>query len=76
VRLIPKSGVVADNEQARALAKVTKTAFAQRRKTLRNNFKGVFDDSVFERVGIEPSARAESLSIEQLLKLSHYLPAV
>ena len=76
VRLIPKRKVVADDEQARALAKVTKTAFAQRRKTLRNNFKGVFDDSVFERVGIEPSARAESLSIEQLLKLSHYLPAV
>jgi len=76
VRLIPRAGTAVNREEATALGKVTKIAFAQRRKTLRNNFKDTFDDKVFESAGIEPGARAETLSIDQLLALSRHLPVV
>ncbi len=74
VRLIPKQGDATSETESRALGKATKIAFAQRRKTLRNNFKGIFGDDVFDNAQIEPSARAESLTIEQLLTLSRCLP--
>jgi 16S rRNA A1518/A1519 N6-dimethyltransferase RsmA/KsgA/DIM1 with predicted DNA glycosylase/AP lyase activity len=37
---------------------------------LRNNFKGSADDAVLTAAGLDPSARAESLSIEQLIALA------
>ena len=55
------------------LKKVTKVAFGQRRKAIRNPLKTIFGDrvnDVLEEVGIEPTARAENISIEQYAKLS------
>ena len=58
-----------------ALAKVVTQAFAQRRKTLRNNFKGTLEDSDFEALHIDPSARAETLSIEDFIAITNRLPS-
>ncbi|EED36266.1 dimethyladenosine transferase [Luminiphilus syltensis NOR5-1B] len=53
-----------------ALRTVTRHAFAQRRKTLRNNFKGIIDDSALEALGIDPNARAESLALADFVSLA------
>ena len=50
-------------------------AFAQRRKTLRNNFKAVLSDDAFASVDIAPTARAETLHLEQFMALSK-LPGI
>ena len=49
---------------------VVKTAFAQRRKTLRNNLKGLLTESQIIDAGIDPSLRAEVLEITQFASLS------
>ena len=50
-----------------ALERVTAAAFGQRRKMLRSSLKSVFADPtpVLEDLGIEPSLRAETLSVQQ-----------
>ncbi len=58
-----------------ALARVVQLAFAQRRKTLRNNFKNVFNDQQLESLGIDPAARAESLELNTFVALSK-LPVI
>ena len=52
------------------LNRIVTQAFAQRRKTLRNNFKNTFDDSTMQSLGIDPSARAESLSLNDFVALA------
>ncbi len=47
------------------------TAFAQRRKTLRNNFKGVFTDETLESLHIDPGARAETLTLDTYVALAN-----
>ena len=60
---------VAVRDEARMFALV-QAGFATRRKTLRRALAGVVDDDAFARAGIEPMARAESLTIEQWAALS------
>jgi len=52
---------------------VIKTAFAQRRKTLRNTLKSLFNAEQLIELGIDPSARAETLHLEQYVMLSNKL---
>jgi 16S rRNA (adenine1518-N6/adenine1519-N6)-dimethyltransferase len=53
-----------------ALAKVVSQAFSQRRKTLRNNFKNSLTDTQFEAAGVDPQARAETLTIDHFVALA------
>lgn len=57
------------------LGRVTEAAFGQRRKMLRQSLKRVFPspESVLEDLGIDPTARAETLQPEQFLALAHKL---
>ena len=55
------------------LQRLVTQAFSQRRKTLRNNFKGTLTDDNFELLGINPSARAETLSIEDFIAMTNHL---
>ena len=57
-----------DASQLRALVKA---AFAQRRKTLRNNLKGIIDSTQLEALGIDPGARAESLELTQFIEITN-----
>ena len=43
------------------------------RKTLRNHMKGLLDAGQISTLGIDPGARAETLSIEALLRLHRAL---
>lgn len=60
--------IVAKNEKA--LSRLVGHVFTQRRKTLRNSLKGMLNDGAFERTGIDPMARPETLSLEQFVALS------
>ena len=48
---------------------VVRQAFSQRRKTIRNCLKGLCDDAVFAKASIDPSLRAENLSVEDFVRL-------
>jgi len=52
---------------------LVKTAFAHRRKTLRNNLKAVLSAEQIEESGVNPSARAETLSLENYAALTDIL---
>ena len=71
VRLTPLTQLPTVGREA--VAKVVAKAFAQRRKTLRNNFKGTLEDCDFEALRIDPNARAETLSIEDFIAITNRL---
>ena len=52
------------------LRQVVQTAFGQRRKTLRNNLKGLIDIARLEALGIDPGARAETLALSQFIEIT------
>ena len=54
-----------------ALERVTASAFGQRRKMLRQSLKSLGGAALLESVGIDPQRRAETLSIEEFLKLAN-----
>ncbi|TPL65880.1 16S rRNA (adenine(1518)-N(6)/adenine(1519)-N(6))-dimethyltransferase RsmA [Mesorhizobium sp. B2-3-15] len=53
------------------LARVTEAAFGQRRKMLRQSVKSLGGEALLERVGIDPTRRAETLSVEEFLRLTN-----
>ncbi len=68
----PMADVVPD-----LLERVVAAAFAQRRKMLRQSLKTRFDDpaALLEAAGIDPTRRAETLSIEEFLALCRAVEA-
>jgi 16S rRNA (adenine1518-N6/adenine1519-N6)-dimethyltransferase len=73
IRLIPRPPQeLSANNEARFAALVS-AAFAQRRKMLRNNLKGILGDSAFEQLGIAPTARAEELSVADYIRIANAL---
>lgn len=52
-------------------ARVVKQAFSQRRKTLRNTLKGLISAEQIESLGINPTARAETLSVDNFIQLGN-----
>jgi 16S rRNA (adenine1518-N6/adenine1519-N6)-dimethyltransferase len=70
IRLTPRQTPRWAQVDRESLAKVVSQAFSQRRKTLRNNFKNSLTDAQFETVGIDPQARAETLTIDQFVALA------
>lgn len=60
-------------EALNALQVATRLAFANKRKTLRNNFKGHLDEQQLSALQINPQARAETLSLEDFNRLAIHL---
>jgi 16S rRNA (adenine1518-N6/adenine1519-N6)-dimethyltransferase len=52
------------------LQRVTAAAFGQRRKMLRSSLKPLGGEALCEAVGVDPTARAEDLSVAQYLALA------
>ena len=70
-RLTPLSHIDNPVQNPTDFAMIVKAAFAQRRKTLRNTLKKLLNTEQIESVGIEPGARAETLSVQDFVKLSN-----
>jgi 16S rRNA (adenine1518-N6/adenine1519-N6)-dimethyltransferase len=70
VRLVPRAEPLACD--AGALQRVTEAGFGQRRKMLRQSLKtlGIDALALLDRAGIEPTARAEEISIEGFVALA------
>lgn len=75
VRLTPHTSPPAVIHDPAAFAQLVKAAFAQRRKTLRNNLKGLLTDHAIVALGIDPERRAETLSLAEFAALANALPA-
>jgi 16S rRNA (adenine1518-N6/adenine1519-N6)-dimethyltransferase len=53
--------------------KLVKQAFSQRRKTLRNTLRDMLDSATITALGIDPSARAETLAIQDFAILANHM---
>jgi 16S rRNA (adenine1518-N6/adenine1519-N6)-dimethyltransferase len=53
------------------LRRIVQASFAQRRKTLRNNLKGIIDEGGLRALGIDPGARAETLELTQFIGIAN-----
>lgn len=60
-------------ETLSSLQQTTRLAFANKRKTLRNNFKGHLDEIALQELDINPQARAETLELDAFMRLASRL---
>ncbi|MBD2233969.1 16S rRNA (adenine(1518)-N(6)/adenine(1519)-N(6))-dimethyltransferase RsmA [Phormidium tenue] len=74
VKLTPRPPVTPSDDLA-GFDRLVKLGFGSKRKMLRNNLKGVVDrddlEAMMTALAIEPTARAEDLSVEQWVALSN-----
>ena len=64
-------GTMPDGVRPATLSRITAAAFGQRRKMLRQSLKGVAGaDVAMEACGIDPTRRAETLSVEEFVALA------
>ncbi len=71
VRLVPLAMPPVAVHDEIQFAKVVRMAFASRRKTLRNNMKGLLSAEQLLALGIDPIRRAETLSLTEFATLSN-----
>jgi len=69
VRLRPRAEPLVSLPDMASFGRLVTMAFHQRRKTLRNNLKGVLDGERIAALGIDPGARTETLSVQRLIQL-------
>ncbi|MGB3200020.1 MAG: 16S rRNA (adenine(1518)-N(6)/adenine(1519)-N(6))-dimethyltransferase RsmA [Nodosilinea sp.] len=74
VKITPRPPTTPSDDLA-GFDRLVKLGFGSKRKMLRNNLKGAIDRDALEAImtalGIEPTARAEDLSVEQWVALSN-----
>ena len=70
IRLIPYDQSPYDYVPQAALESVVKQSFAHRRKTLRNNLKGLLSEQHWQKLNINPQLRPEELSISQFVSIT------
>ena len=73
VRLIPHAKKTVQIKDEQAFAKLVAQSFSQRRKTLRNALKNICSPQQIESAGIDPTARAQSLTLQQFANLYNLL---
>ncbi|HCU54589.1 MAG TPA: 16S rRNA (adenine(1518)-N(6)/adenine(1519)-N(6))-dimethyltransferase, partial [Gammaproteobacteria bacterium] len=73
VRLVPHAvpPVLINNREN--FARLVQAAFAHRRKTLRNNLKGLLAAEAIATLGVEPERRAETLTLAEFAALANAL---
>ncbi|ATU92155.1 16S rRNA (adenine(1518)-N(6)/adenine(1519)-N(6))-dimethyltransferase RsmA [Phyllobacterium zundukense] len=71
VHLVPRAEPLACD--AATLGRVTQAAFGQRRKMLRQSIKPLGGETLLMKVGIDPTRRAETLSIDEFVALANAL---
>ena len=72
VRLVPHAQPPVTVENFQHFSQLVTQAFSQRRKTLRNALKNYLSEQAIEDLGIDPSLRPESVSLEDFALLSRH----
>ena len=75
VRLTPYAELPWPAVDEALLFKVVRQAFAQRRKTLRNNLKGLMESEQLSALGIDPGRRPQTLEIAEFVRIANHLAA-
>ena len=73
VRMIPLPTSEISVENEKLFSAVVRTAFGQRRKTLRNTLRSYLDEADFEKLEINAQLRAENLAVMEFAKVANYL---
>jgi len=71
VRLVPRTTPAVAVQDVNHFADVVRLAFSSRRKTLRNNLKGLISAERLVALDVDPTRRAETLTLEEFAKLSN-----
>lgn len=69
VHLVPRASPLAAD--VKKLGRVTEAAFGQRRKMLRQSVKSLGGEALLMRANIDPTRRAETLSVEEFVRLTN-----
>ncbi|PDQ21225.1 16S rRNA (adenine(1518)-N(6)/adenine(1519)-N(6))-dimethyltransferase [Mesorhizobium sanjuanii] len=69
VHLVPRASPLP--AEVKKLGRVTEAAFGQRRKMLRQSVKSLGGEALLIRAGIDPTRRAETLSVEEFVRLTN-----
>ena len=72
-RLVPLREARPQIDDPTLFARVVSAAFGQRRKTLRNALSSVADAPALELAGVDPSARGETLGVDEFVRLANHL---
>ena len=75
VRLRPRERSIEDSTDTITLDLVLRTAFSQRRKTLRRALSDLFDASTLEDLQIDPGRRPDTLDVAEYIQMAQYLSA-
>lgn len=73
VNLMPRNAPL--DADVRLISRVTKAAFGQRRKMLRQSLKSLGGEHLLQATGIDPTRRAETLSVAEFAALANALAA-
>jgi 16S rRNA (adenine1518-N6/adenine1519-N6)-dimethyltransferase len=71
--MIPRATAELEAKDEALLSRLVATAFAQRRKMLRNNLKGVVDEGELRALGIDPTCRAEDVAVADYVRVANWL---
>ena len=72
VRMIPRGADLQRARDERLFAETVLAAFSQRRKTLRNTLGSRLSAADFAALGIDPQARAQTLAVEDFVRIADY----
>lgn len=75
VRMTPHKEIPYPVSDLKTLEDMVRIGFHQRRKTLRNNYKGVLENEDFETLNIDPSLRPERLDVEDFVRIANFVHA-
>jgi 16S rRNA (adenine1518-N6/adenine1519-N6)-dimethyltransferase len=72
IRMAPRIGAWRRAADEKLLSSTVALAFSQRRKTLRNTLGSVLTPADFETLGIDAQARAQTLSVDEFIRIADY----
>jgi 16S rRNA (adenine1518-N6/adenine1519-N6)-dimethyltransferase len=72
IRMIPKPAEALHGRDEGVLQDTVALAFSHRRKTLRNTLGKALTAAEFEALGVDPQARAQTLSVDEFVRIANY----
>lgn len=73
VRMTPYKTIPYLADDLKTLEDIVRVGFHQRRKTLRNNYKGILNNDDFETLNIDPGLRPERLNVEDFVRIANFV---